>query len=207
MTRIGFVASILFLAACTRLDHLEIDPKEVVFKRKVEGTWVKCVGKNKANHVVPKVKCTWSIKDEKIATVDKDGKVSAKAAGQTTLTAQSDRFEAEAVVRVESVEKLVVEPASLTLTEGGEAKALKVTATTYADRVINDAKPQYRTENPDVAALADEKIWPGKPGSTKVKVIVETESVDVPVTVKPKSGAKVAKAEAKAAKGKKKKRK
>src|SRR5947209_7187456 len=100
----------LVVLGCNQPNHLEIKPKEVLLKRKNDGTWVQCLGKNRAGHDIPKVACTWKIGDEKIAVIDKDGKLQGRASGQTTVYAKHGDLEAEASVRVEGVERIEVEP-------------------------------------------------------------------------------------------------
>lgn len=171
------------LGGCIKVEYLEIQPKDIGLRRKNDAIWVKCLGKNRAGHEVPKVKCAWSVADEKIAVVDADGKLSGRTAGQTTLIAKGMGLEAEAMVRIESVERIEIEPAALEFVPGAEPRAVAVRAYTYGNRRLTDRKPEYRTQDPEVASLADEKIWPGQPGETTVKIYVDDESVELPVRV------------------------
>ena len=185
----SFVAAVLF-AGCSSVDHLEIDPKEVVLKRKNEGVWVKCIGKNKANHVVPKVGCSWRIGDEKIAVIDKDGKLQGKTSGTSTVYAKSGQLEAEAIVRIEGVERIDVEPKSMTFNVGEPEREIKVKAFTYGDHLLTDRTPEFKTQNADVAAVADgNKVFPQQPGEAKVLVYVDDVKYELPVTVLPKGKA------------------
>lgn len=185
----SFVAAVIF-AGCSSVDHLEIDPKEVVLKRKNEGVWVKCIGKNKANHTVPKVGCSWRIGDDKIAVVDKDGKLQGRASGTTTVYAKSGQLEAEAIVRIEGVERIEVDPKNMTFTVGEPEREVKVKVYTYGDHLLSDRTPEFKPQNPDVAAVADgNKVFPQQPGEAKVTVYVDDVKYELPVTVLPKGKA------------------
>jgi hypothetical protein len=177
----------LVLAACNSVDHLEIDPKEVVLHRKNDAQWVKCVGKNAANHVIPKTACTWKTSDEKIAVVDNNGKLAGRSSGATTVFAHYGKLEAEAMVRIEAVERVEVEPKSITFSVGDEPKEVAVKAFTWGDHPLSGRNPEFKTQNPDIAAIADgNKIFPGQPGQTHVTVYVDDLKYDLAVTVLPK---------------------
>ena len=68
------------------------------------------------------VKVTWSSSDEKIATVDETGKVTAVGAGEATITAKAGGKEATCKVTVKvPVESITLDKTSLTLKEGATA--------------------------------------------------------------------------------------
>jgi hypothetical protein len=184
---VATVVTAMIVSACVDVDQLEIEPKEVSLKRKNEGTWLKCIGKNRAGHVAAKVECTWRTGDEKIAVVDKNGKLQGRASGVTTVYARAAGFEAEAAVRIEGVERIEVDPKTITFNVGDEPKAITVKAFTYADHAVNDRAPEFKTQNADVAAIADgNMVFPGQPGETNVNIYVDDVKYELPVTVLPK---------------------
>lgn len=76
-------------------------------------------------------KVTWKSSDEKVATVDENGKVTAVGNGNATITATSVSGSYTATVSVTvkipvEIEKLTVEPEEITMTQSGETTDLKV---------------------------------------------------------------------------------
>ncbi len=203
----ALLAAACCFTACGGPDHIEINPDQVLLKRKNEGIWVQCVGKNRAGHTLPKLECGWRISNEKIASVDQNGKLVGHASGQTTLYATHGKLEAEAPVRIEAVERIEVVPNSLTFNVGDPQKSVTVKAFTYADHPLDtakDRKPEYKTQNPDIAAVADvDQIFPGQPGQTTVTIYVDDMKYELPVTVLPKGKAAASKGGASKKGGKK----
>lgn len=93
------------------------------------------------------VKVTWSSSDEKIATVDGNGKVTAAGAGEATITAKAGEKEATCKVTVKvPVESISLDKTSLKLKEGASAV------------LVATVKPDDATAKTVTWSSSDEKI-------------------------------------------------
>ena len=93
------------------------------------------------------VKVTWSSSDEKIATVDGNGKVTATGAGEATVTAKAGEKEATCKVTVKvPVESISLDKTSLKLKEGASAV------------LVATVKPDDATAKTVTWSSSDEKI-------------------------------------------------
>lgn len=113
---------------------------------------------------------TWTSKDKSIASVDKDGYVTAEGAGSTTITANVNGAKLNTTVKV-----LEMSPVRFTLFEG-ETKKVNVLGT--------DSKIQWSSYKPSVATVdKNGVITARKEGKAKIVAEVDGRRVRAYVTV------------------------
>ena len=130
----------------------------------------------------------WESSNATVATVDQKGKITAKKAGQTTITATINNLKSQCVVNVVKVEYHVrsvsVSQKSVSLTVGGSTK---VTATVSPDKVTNK-DVTWKSQNTNIATVdSTGKITARAVGSTEIIVtsVDNNKTATVKVTVEP----------------------
>jgi len=115
---------------------------------------------------------TWESDNKQVATVDKDGKVTAIAEGTATITATSDMVEdivAECEVTVAIfVTGITLDQETLNLTYGGDNGVL---IATIAPENATDKTYTWISSNEDVATVEDGTVTPVGGGTTTISVI------------------------------------
>ena len=113
---------------------------------------------------------TWTVDNPAVASVDSDGVVKAKAAGETTVTAQYG----DSSVNKDTV-KIIVKGAGSLAFDKVESKikkdgtdTIKATAT-YNDSTVRNADIKWESENPEIATVDGGKITGVGYGTTTVK--------------------------------------
>ncbi len=130
---------------------------------------------------------TWKSSDEKVATVDKNGKVTAVANGTVTITATSadGKHTATATITVKiAPEKLTLEAEKTTLTKIGDS--LQITAKVEPDNAYK--KLIWKSSDEKVAIVdADGKVTAVGTGTATITATTEdgklTESVTITVKI------------------------
>lgn len=190
-----FALSALAVAGCDKPAYIDLDPKAFTFKRVGEDVWWKAKVRTKNNKFIQTKTVVWSSADPKVVSVDAKGRVKAVAPGQTTITAECEGVKSEAVVDVQGVGKITVEPAQgLELDARGEGKPITVTVFDLAGHVITDRAPQYRCQNEDVC-----RVFPGPvvngvdSGETVLEVSCEGQKATIPIKVNPTEEERIAK--------------
>jgi uncharacterized protein YjdB len=185
MRALPFVAVVLSLTACERVDYIDLKPSTVVIKQPANLVYVEAIPMSRQGARATKVQVAWSIKDPEIASVDKKGGVKGLKSGHTEVIAKVGDVEAHAQVDVLFVEKLEVEPKTIEMTEGDPAAALKITAYDLDGKVLKDRTPTLNTSDSKVArATGGGTIMALDPGKATITVQVEGKSASVDVTVK-----------------------
>lgn len=134
---------------------------------------------------------TWTSSDEAVATVDANGKVTAKAIGEATITATCGSVKAECAVKVVAtpVESIELNLTELTLTEGDKS-TLKVT---YTPGSATDKTVTWTSSDESVATVAATgEVTAVKAGTASITATtangktasctVTVEAKEVPVT-------------------------
>ncbi len=121
-------------------------------------------------------KPTFTSSDSKVASVNTYGKITAKKAGSTTITAKSKNAEASCKITVTKT-KVTLNQTSLTL-ENGESAVLSAASSTGHKVTWKSAKTSIASVN------ENGKVTAKKPGTTTVTAKVDGTSVNCKVTVK-----------------------
>jgi len=133
----------------------------------------------------------WSSDNEKVATVDQEGFVTAVATGMATVTVRSGEIYATVPVDVTLVDKLTaVEKLELPFDEEGLGYDAQVVAATADGRVLK-VKPNFRTQNEKVCRVdGNGQIHATEPGDTIITASVDGQTVNIPCRVVEEKGAK-----------------
>lgn len=177
-------ATLLWAACAGQPDHLQMNPKEHVFKRIGEDLWWKAMAVNKQGRALPKETAMgWQTSDPKVATVDSVGRVKAVGPGSATITARLGAVSAEALVEVVVVDRVSVTPAELTFEARGEPKKIAIRVLDAGGRELRDRMPVARCLNEEVCRTASDQVHPVDPGQTSLVVSAEGKKAEIPVTV------------------------
>ena len=126
---------------------------------------------------------TWKSSDEKVATVDKDGKVTAVANGTVTITATSADGKHSATVTITvkiSPEKLTLTAENKTLTKIGDT--LQITAKVEPDNAYD--KLIWKSSDENVATVdADGKVTAVGNGEVTITATTEDGKLNESVTI------------------------
>ena len=118
-------------------------------------------------------KVTWKSSNTSVATVDKNGKVTAKAEGTTTITVTTEdgKFTAKCEVKVSEVKVtgVTLSKTSATLEVG---KTLTLTATVKPSDATNK-KVTWTSSDTSVATVTNGKVTTKKAGTTTITVTTE----------------------------------
>ena len=118
----------------------------------------------------PEKELVWKSSDEKIATVDKNGKVTAKKIGKTTITATTKDGKKKASCKVTVAEKaeinIKLDKTELSL-EGGKSEYLNATITPNDDSTRGIA---WSSSNKDVATVDNGKVTAVGDGEATITV-------------------------------------
>ncbi len=177
-------AALLSAACATEPDHLQMEPKEHVFKRVGEDLWWKAVAVNKQGRALPKLTAmSWSTSDAQVVTVDSVGRVRAMGPGHATLSARLGKLVADAEVEVEVVERVAVEPGELSLKAWGDPKPIAIRVFGPNGRELKGRLPMARCMDEEVCRATSSEVHPVDPGKTTLVVSAEGKKVEIPVTV------------------------
>jgi hypothetical protein len=124
----------------------------------------------------------WSSSNPAVATVDRDGFITALAAGNTRLTAASGSARVDIPVRVmaNTIAKLTVTPAKKTVRQG-DVVDFKVDARDAAGKAIN-VTPTWTFSPGDAQLGADGKFVPYREGTYTITAIVGNRAASTTVT-------------------------
>lgn len=182
----GLMSLLLLVAACERIDYIELAPTEVVFKQPNNQIWMeaKCMARNGSRAVRTRV--SWSVADKTVAQVDEKGRLTPVGDGETEVIAKAGDVEARAGVQVIYVARVEVEPKMLRLKEGAEAATVTIKAFRKNGKPITDRSPALNVANKKIAQVVGAgAILPLDPGSTTVDVQVDGVHTSVEVVVEP----------------------
>ena len=171
------------LLACEKVDYLELSPDTVVLKQPTNEVWVQAKAMSRTGVQAPRAMLGWSIKDPAIAAVDDKGKVKPLKSGRTEVIVSHKEITASVPVEVLFVEKVEIEPAEVTVTEGGDPLELKVKVLDYLGRPLKDRAATFRSSDPKVVSMGQNAVFGLAPGSVVVEVQVEGAKASVKVVV------------------------
>jgi hypothetical protein len=181
-------------AACIGPDHLEIDPAGPRFTHKGETLHLQGKAMDRAGKVFVRDRPFFRSRDPKIAEVSEHGDLTAVGSGHTVIEARTGSLYAEIPVEVDLVEKLVVSPTRVELTDTSDPIAVTITPVGLDGQPRNERAVEMTTDDPRVARVDPEgKIWGLTPGTTLIKARVDDKLalIEVHVTAAPPA-AKVA---------------
>ena len=133
---------------------------------------------------------TWSSSDTKVATVDKNGNISAKAAGTATITAKSSNGKS-ATLKVSVTAKSDTKPQDIPVTElnlSTNKVEVEVGATVTVTASVNsdatNKSVSWKSDNENVASVTNGVIKGVSAGTATITVTAGNISKSISVTVK-----------------------
>jgi len=188
------VLALTVLAGCDKPAFIELEPKEHTFKRVGEDIWWKGKARTRQNKYIHTLTFQWSSADPKIVTIDAKGRAKAVGTGRTTITATFENLKAEAVVDVQGVGNVTVEPKEgLTLDARGEPKPIVMKVFDLAGHEISDRQPVARCKNEDVCRVFADGVRGVDSGETVLEVTCEGKTASMPIKVLPTEEERIAK--------------
>jgi hypothetical protein len=185
-SRLSQGASLLVLTAlagCARIDYIEIEPNQVVLKRKGDEVWLraKCMSRNGV--YFPKTPVGWTSDNPKAVIVNKAGQINAAGPGHAVITARAAGKSASVDVDVQSVESVRVEPDHATLVVEAPALRPKVIPMDYQGHELRQRIIEMKASDTNVVDVDGENVWPVAPGHAVVTVRVDDKTAPIDVTV------------------------
>jgi len=104
----GAVLLGLALSACDRVDYIEIEPSQVILKRKGEGIWLRAKAMSRNGVYYPETHFAWESDNPKAVTVNNVGQINAAGPGRAVVSARAAGKTATVDVEVRSVESVRV---------------------------------------------------------------------------------------------------
>lgn len=188
MRRLAAVVGLgLCLAACSQPQYFEMEPTSITLESRGATRTVRAVAKDCRGNVYPTARPTrWESSDEKVATVDGEGKVTAVGSGVATIRAIRGDLEGEVLVDVELAERLVVEPTEVRLQQDGQPFQPKIQLLDSRGRPLAGRLILARCEDEKICVVdGDKKLWPYNPGETIFHLSHDGLTAQVKVVVEP----------------------
>ena len=128
---------------------------------------------------------TWKSSNSSVASIDSDGKVTAKAIGTTTITATAGSKTATCTINVVYNSLIETSDTSVSLViDEYESKTVKITTSDYDNNKITNPDVQWKSNDESIAKVdSNGKITAVKAGTTKVIATVAGGSREIDVTV------------------------
>jgi len=188
------VLAATLLAGCDKPAFIDLDPKEHTFKRAGEDVWWKARAKTHNGKYIHTATVGWSSSDPTVVTIDAKGRARTVGPGHATIKATIERISSEAVVDVQGVGKVTVEPAEgLTLEARGEGKPITIKVFDLAGHPAIDRLPIARCLDENVCRVFSGSVRGVDSGETKLEVTCEGAKASIPVTVTPTEEERIAK--------------
>lgn len=182
-TSFGALVLCAGLWGCPSADYIEIDPGHVVLKQKNNSVWLKAKVRAHNGTDFPKAVPAWSVADPSVVTVDEKGRLTPLKSGATEAIATYRGLTASIPIEVLFAERMEVTPATLELSEYGDAVDLEVKVFDHRGRELRDRAPTFKSLDSKVLTMGRNAAHPGKAGETQVEVRVEELIQKVGVTV------------------------
>ncbi len=174
-----------FVTGCSQPEFYEMEPASITFESRDESRPVRAVAKNRRGQLFPRERPSkWSSEDEKVVTVDADGKITAVGPGQTRVSATRGKLIGEVLVSVNSVEGLEVTPLELSFVEDADPIRLAIRALDLRGKSMDGRTVKVRCLDEKVCTVDRSwQVWPHGPGETLVEVSCEGHQQQVKVQV------------------------
>jgi hypothetical protein len=169
--------------ACAKVDYIEIEPNQVVLKRRGEGIWLRAKPKSRNGVYYPRLPIEWKSDDPKIAKVDPTGQLTAIGYGHTVVTAKAGGETASVDVDVQTVESVRITPNKVEMKVDDPAFHPEIEPLDGSGHVLRNRTIEMKAADENVADVDGEQVWPVGPGHTIVTVRADDRSSQIDVTV------------------------
>ena len=174
------------LTACSQPEYYEMLPTSVTFESKGATRSVRAVAKDRRGNEYPTSKPTaWESSNEKVATVDAEGKITAIGSGVATIKARRGEMAGEVMVDVVVAERLAVDPQEIRMEQDGKPFQPVIKVLDSRGKPLEGRLVRAKCVDEKICTTdGDKQLWPHNPGETiyelsheglkaQVKVVVE----------------------------------
>jgi len=168
LTQLLPVAAMLFVACGQRPVSVELQPKNIDLGKKGETKSIVATVKDKNDKPIAKAKVVWSSSNDKIATVDATGKVTAVSTGTAIIKASAEDINGQIPAAVVVPKVLEIKPDKFLLRGPGTTQDLTVKVTSDKGDALPGLKIEWVSDNPAVATVADFKVTAVADGVAKI---------------------------------------
>ncbi|MHB8416809.1 MAG: Ig-like domain-containing protein [Myxococcales bacterium] len=176
---LGCVAAL----SCAKVDYVEIEPSQVLLKRRGEGLGLRAKPMSRNGVYYPHLPIVWKSDDPKVARIDPSGQLTAVGFGHTVVTARAGGQSASVDVDVQTVESVRISPDKVEMKADGPAFRPEVAPLDGAGHVLRNRTIEMKAADENVADVDGEQIWPVGPGHTVVTIRADDRTAQVDVTV------------------------
>jgi hypothetical protein len=170
-------------SACSKVDFVEIEPTQVLLKRRGEGLWLRAKPMSRNGVYYPRMAISWKSDDPKVVTVDPTGQLSAVGSGHTLVTATAGGQNAQVEVDVQTVETVRITPNKTTMDVEDGAFRPQIEPLDGQGHVLRGRTIEMKSADENVADVDGEQVWPVGPGHTIVTVRADDRTAPIDVTV------------------------
>ena len=175
----------LAVAACSRPDHIEIDPRAPRLTIKGESVRLHARLLDRTGHDFPTERAAWTTRDPFVAAVDENGELTGLSSGHTVATASWNELTAQVPVEIDLVEALRLVPASLDLAASAGPAQLSVAALGLDGHALRDREVHLVSADPSIARVdPDGRVWPVAPGDAVVRARADDKESEIAVHVR-----------------------
>jgi hypothetical protein len=181
------------VAACARVDYIEIEPNQVTLRRRGEGLWLRAKPMSRNGVYYPRLPVVWSSDNPKACSIDGVGRITAVGPGHAVISAEVYGHKATIDVDVQTVEKVRIDPTTVTLAEDAPAFHPKVAPLDVDGHEVRGRTIDMKAADPNVIDVDGENLYPVAPCHTIVTVRADDRNGEIDVTVVGKGKAAKAK--------------
>lgn len=189
--RTQIITSMFALALVTgcqaKVATVEVTPAKVELGEEKVSETVAFAAKDAKGNPVAKAQGAWTSSDDKVATVDATGKVTAVGSGNAVIMAKVGEISGQTTVTVMMVKAVKLDPAAVEVMVGGEAKKLTATfANEKGEAVKVEKAVTFTAKDPAIATVAaDGTVTAVAPGATEIEAAAGELKATAAVTVTP----------------------
>jgi hypothetical protein len=175
---------VLMASACAKVERIEVNPARVALSEAGQSVALTAKPVTAEGEPVEKAELAFASTNEKVATVDATGKVTAVKSGSARISVKSGEVSASAPVEVVIPSAIVIKGAPFTLTGLGSEAVIEAEVKDDADRPMKEAKLAFTAADATVVQLEGNKLVAKAVGTAKVTATSGKLTQEFEVTVK-----------------------
>lgn len=178
-------ASVVLLAsACAKVERIEVKPAKVELSEAGQSVALSARALTADGKVVEKAEFAFASTNEKVATVDVTGKVTAVKSGSANISVTSGEVSGSAPVEVSIPAEILVKDAPFTLMGLGSETVVEAEVRDDAGRPVKDAKMEFTAADASVVRVEGNLLVATAVGTAKVTAASGKLTQEFEVTVK-----------------------
>jgi uncharacterized protein YjdB len=163
------VAILVLASACQSVDRIDVEPSSFTATEPGQSVTLKPTAMTKDGKPVEGAKFEFSTSDERVATVDATGKVTAGKTGSAVITIKSGEKSAKATVDVSIPATIAVKNAPFNLVGVGTTATLEAQVQDETGKAIPGAKVDFAVADPQIAEVSGTTLTAKSVGATSLK--------------------------------------